>query len=248
MLRLDRFVTFALPLLAAAAACGKDSNNPDTGPYACLGDPLPTTAPANITVSGIVTKGVISPAPDSGATITAYKTGNATPLAQTTSATNGSFSMFPATGSVPLDGYLQVSHTGFITTFAYPPAPLAANAEQSIVLVTTSEFNALSFAAGVTQDGAKGFIALVVENCDGAPIQGATVTTNPAGTYRYNAGGVPSDTATRTASDGIAYIFNVTPGNVIVQAQGGGHTLRAHTVAAGTTGIVLTAITPGPTP
>ena len=246
MARLDHVLTAAVSAVLFAA-CGKDNgSNPNTGPYACLGDPLPTTAPANVTVTGIVTKGVISPAPDSGATITAYRTGNATPLGQTTSAANGSFTLNPATGGTPIDGFLQVEHTGFITTFAYPAEPLAANSAQSVVLVTTTEFNALSFAAGVTQDAGKGFIAVVVENCDGDPVAGATVTTNPAGTYRYNAGGVPSDSATATAADGIAYVFNVGPGDVVVQAQGGGHTLRAHTVNASTSGIVLTAITPGP--
>lgn len=246
MSRPDRFVTFLLPALLVAA-CGKDNgSNPDTGPYACLGDPLPTTAPATITVTGTVTQGVISPAASADAAVTAYRTGNTTPLATTTTAANGTFSLTISTGGTPVDGYLQIAKSGYITTFAYPPAPLAANATESAIIVTSTEFNGLSQSAGVTQDGAKGFIAVVVENCDGAPISGATVTTNPAGTYRYNAGGFPSSSATSTATDGIAYVFNVGPGDVVVQAQGGGHTLRAHTVAAGTGGIVLTAITPGP--
>lgn len=247
MRRFDRFVTIALPVLVIAA-CGKDSNNPDTGPYACLGDPLPTTAPTTITVTGTVTQGVISPAPSADAAVTAYRTGNASPLATTTTAANGTFTLTISTGGTPVDGYLQIAKTGYITTFAYPPAPLAANATESPIIVTTTEFNGLSQAAGVTQDGQKGFIAVVAENCDGAAISGATVSTNPAGTYKYNAGGLPSNSATSTSTDGIAYVFNVGPGDVIVQAQGGGHTLRAHTVAAGTTGIVLTAITPGPVP
>ena len=232
--------------LIVLAACGKDSTGGNSGPYRCLGDPLPTSAPANIMVTGVVTHGVIAPGPDSGATVTAYQIGNATPLALTTTAANGTFSVNPATGGVPLDGYLQVSKTGYVTTFAYPPAPLAANAQQSVVIVTATEFNNIAGALGITQDPSKGFIALVVEDCDGTPIAGATVTTNPAGTYRYNAGGFPSNSASSTSADGIAYVFNVTAGNVVVMAQGGGHTLRSHTVAANTTGIVLTAITPGP--
>jgi hypothetical protein len=152
-----------------------------------------------------------------------------------------------STGGTPVDGYLQISNTGYITTYAYPPAPLAANATESGILVTTSEFANLSTVANVTQDPSKGFIAVVVEDCAGAPIAGATISTNPAaGTIRYNSGGFPSSSATSTAADGIAYAFNVTAGDVIVSATGGGHTLRAHTVAARTDGIILTAVTPGP--
>jgi hypothetical protein len=232
---------------ALVVACGKDNgSNPNTGPYACLGDPLPTTAPATITVTGTVTQGVISPAAGGDAAVTAYRTGNATPLATTTTAANGTFTLTISTGGTPVDGYLQITKTGYITTFAYPPAPLAANATESAIIVTTTEFGGLSQAAGVTQDPTKGFIALVVENCDGAAIAGATVSSTPAGTYKYNADGLPSSTATVTAADGIAYIFNVTAGDAVVSANGGGHTLRSHTVAANTTGIVLTAVTPGP--
>ena len=242
-----RFVRL-VSILALAAACGKDSpSNPNTGAYACLGQPLPTTAPSTVTVSGTVTQGVIGPVASSGATVTAYRTGNAAPLATTTTAANGTFTLTIGTGGTPIDGYLQISKTGYITTYAYPPAPLAANATESGILVTTSEFGTLSNVASVTQDPAKGFIAVVVEDCNGAPIAGATITTNPAaGTIRYNSGGFPSSSATSTAVDGIAYAFNVTAGDVIVSAMGGGHTLRAHTVAARTDGIILTAVTPGP--
>jgi hypothetical protein len=244
MVRCVRLVS----ILALAAACGKDSpSNPNTGAYACLGQALPTTAPSSITVNGTVTQGVITPAPSSGATVTAYRTGNASPLATTTTAANGTYTLSISTGGTPVDGYLQISNTGYITTYAYPPAPLAANATESGILVTTSEFANLSTVANVTQDPSKGFIAVVVEDCAGAPIAGATISTNPAaGTIRYNSGGFPSSSATSTAADGIAYAFNVTAGDVIVSATGGGHTLRAHTVAARTDGIILTAVTPGP--
>jgi hypothetical protein len=243
-----RFIRL-VSILAFAAACGKDSTSgtPNTGPYGCLGQALPTTAPTTITVTGTITHGVISPAPDSGATVTAYRTGNVTPLATTTTAANGTFTLNIGTGGTPVDGYLKIEKTGYITTYAYPPAPLAANESESAIIVTTSEFATLSNVASVSQDPAKGFIAVVVEDCTGAAIAGATISTTPAaGTIRYNSGGIPSSSATSTAADGIGYAFNVTAGDVVVAAQTTGHVLRAHTVAARTDGITLTAVTPGP--
>src|SRR5207237_1440136 len=59
-----------------------------------------------------------------------------------------------------------------------------------------------------------GFIAVVVTDCAGNPLPGATVSSNPAGSVYYNAGGAPSSTATSTATDGIAYIFDFVAGNV----------------------------------
>jgi len=70
------------------------------------------------------------------------------------------------------------------------------------------------------------------------------VSSTPAGTVRYNAGGGPSSSATSTASDGIAYIANVTAGNVTVQANASGHTLRQHVVNARADVITLTEIQP----
>src|SRR2546427_413630 len=73
---------------------------------------------------------------------------------------------------------------------------------------------------------------------------GATVTSMPTGTVRYNAGGAPSSSATATAADGVAYIANVAPGNVTVQATASGQTLRQHTVNARANAITLTEIQP----
>jgi hypothetical protein len=233
-------------ILAAVsfAACGGDSSGPQAG-FECLGQALPTTAPASIDLSGQVKKNVLAPVPNPNAIVTAFRNSDTTvALATDTSDTPGRFSVSLTTGGTPVDGYIRVTDSTHIATYAYPAVPLAANDSQNVQMVTPTEFGVLAAAAGITPQAGKGFIGVIVTNCSGTPIAGATVSSTPGGTVVYNAGGVPSSAATQTAADGIAYIANVTAGNVLVQANGGGHTLRAHTVTARGDAITLTQIRP----
>ena len=128
------------------------------------------------------------------------------------------------------------SHTGTDT--------LAADAVNNVLLITSSEFAFLAGLVGVTPVAGDGFIGVIVNDCQGNPIAGATVTTTPAGTYRYNSGSTPSSTATSTSADGVAYVANVTAGNVTVQANASGHALRQHIVNARADAVTLTEIQP----
>jgi hypothetical protein len=236
--------TFALALIAAGlAACSSNSSGPSAG-FECLGQALPTTAPATITVTGQVRKGALAPTALSGAYVFAFGTGDTTTLAADTSNPAGFYSLSIATAGMPVNGYVRVTDSAHITTYAYPPVPLAADAIENVLMVTSSEFSFLAGAAGVNPVAGDGFIGLVVANCAGTPIAGATVSSTPAGEVRYNAGGLPSPSATATASDGVAYIANVAAGNVTVQATASGHTLRQHVVDARADVITLTQIQP----
>ncbi len=235
----------ALPIALIAtglAACGKDSSGPGAG-FECLGQALPTTAPATITVSGQTRGNALSPTALGGVEIIASRTGHDT-LAADTSNTPGMFSLTITTGGTPVDGYLQLTKSGYLPTYAYPSRPLAGDATENVLMITGTEFSFLSGAVQVTQTTGNGFIGVVVKNCDGTPIAGATVTTSPAGTVRYNSGSTPSSSATSTSADGVAYVFNVAAGNVTVQANGGGHTLRQHVVNARVNAITVTEIQP----
>src|SRR5437868_3970930 len=190
---------------ATLAACGSDTSGPTAG-FECLGQALPTTAPATITVSGRITQNFLSPTALRGAYIFAFRTGATDTLAADTSDTPGSYSLSITTGGTPVNGYIRVTDSTHITTYAYSAVPLATDDIENVFLATPSEFSFLASAAGITPVAGDGFIGLVVTNCAGAPLAGATVTTNPAGQVRYNAGGVPSSSATSTAADGVAYI------------------------------------------
>lgn len=233
-------------LILVAAACGDDGGTGPTGDFACLGDPLPTTAPDPITVSGLVRANFLTPAGLPDAQVVAF-TAAAAELGLDSTDAGGQYSLSVATGGTPLNGYIRVTKVGatpYVPTYAYPAVPLAANAVQNMLVPTTGEIDLLEFTTGVTQQGGNGFIGIVVVDCAGDPIQGATVSTSPAGTYRYNVGTTPSPNATSTAADGVAYVFNVTAGDVIVNAIGGGHPLRAHTVNARADAVTLTEVAP----
>ena len=236
--------TLPVVLIAAGlAACSNNSSGPAVG-FECLGQPLPTTAPATITVTGQVRKNVLSPNALGGAYVFAFRTGDTTTLAADTSNTPGFYSLTITTGATPVNGYVRVTDSTHISTYAYPAVPLAADATENVLMITSSEFSFLAGAAGITPVAGDGFIGLVVTNCAGTPVAGATVSSTPAGTVRYNAGGVPSSTATSTADDGVAYIANVLAGDVTVKASASGHTLRQHVVNAHADAITLTQIQP----
>ena len=231
-------------LAAGLAACGSDSTGPAAG-FECIGQALPTTAPALINVTGMVSSNVLSPAPVHGAYVYAFRRGDTTHLAGDTTDTPGRYSVDITTRGTPVDGYLAVSDSGHhIDTYAYPAVPLASNQIENVLMISSTEFTFLAAAAGVTPVAGDGFIGVVVKNCAGTPIAGATVTSSPAGTVRYNAGGAPSSSATSTADDGVAYIANVAAVNVTVMASASGHTLRQHIVNARADAITLTEIQP----
>jgi hypothetical protein len=238
--------TRALPVALIAvtlAACSSNSTGLDAG-FECLGRALPTTAPTIINITGRITANVLSPTALRGANVAAFRTGDTTTLASATSDTPGNYSLAITSGGTPVNGYLRVTENAHIPTYAYPAVPLATDAIENVLMVTNSEFSLLASSAGVTPVAGDGFIGVVVKNCAGTPIAGATVTSSPAGTVRYNAGGAPSSSATSTAADGVAYIANVAAGNVTMQATASGHTLRQHVVNARADVITLTEIQP----
>src|SRR6267143_1567354 len=211
--------------------------------FACLGDTLPSTAPSTIHISGRISYNALNPTALGGAEVLASHTGTDT-LAADTSDTAGLYALTISTGGTPVSGYLQVKKSTYLSSYAYPARPLAADAVNNVLLITSSEFAFLANLVGVTPVPGDGFIGVIVKDCQGNPIAGATVTTSPAGTYRYDAGSTPSSTATSTSADGVAYVANVTAGNVTVQANAGGHALRQHVVNALADAVTLTEIQP----
>ena len=238
----------ALPIIPAAliiVACGGSNSSGPAPGFECLGQPLPTTAPAAINVSGRVTANITSPAPVSHAFVYAFRRGDTTHLAGDTTDTVGSYSLMITTGGTPVDGYVAISDSNHhLTTFAYPSVPLVGDLTENVLMISNTEFGILAASAGITPVAGDGFIAVVVKNCQGTAIAGATVTSSPAGQVRYNVGGLPSSTASATADDGVAYIANVAPGNVTVMSTASGHTLRQHVVGAQANSITLTEIRP----
>src|SRR6266487_3388173 len=159
MHRATRPLSFAL-ITAALAACGKDSSGPAAG-FECLGQPLPTTAPAGITFTGQTRSGLLSQNALSGVEVIVSRTGTDTVGADTSTA-SGLFSITFLTGSTPVDGHLQLKKSGYLSTYAYPSRPLVANDSVGVLMITSSEFAFVAGAAGVTPMAGDAYIANVV--------------------------------------------------------------------------------------
>ena len=117
-----RYVLLGLSIVIAA--CGEDSSGPAEG-FGCVDDPLPTTAPSLVTVNGQIFANALSPGPVSNAIVIAFRVGapGTDTLAFDTSLTSGHYAVSIATGGTPVNGYLKVTHSGQLDTYAYPSRP-----------------------------------------------------------------------------------------------------------------------------
>lgn len=214
------------------AACGGDTSGPPAG-FGCVGDTLPTTAVAVVTVDGQIRADALNPNAVSGAIVAAFRVSDTTTALFTdTSNTPGFYSLNITTGGTPVNGFVKVTHSGQLDTYAYPARPLRENLTTNVLMPTSAEIGFLGGVVGVTQSGTNGFIGVIVKDCLGNTVSGATVSTSPAGTVKYNAGTTPSGSATSTSADGVAYVFNVPVGDVTVMATARGLALRQHVVRA----------------
>jgi hypothetical protein len=228
---------------AARDAAGDALVEAAVDPFACLGAPLPTTAPATLQIGGLVAG--VDTTPIDAVAVEAFIGTSTAASATATSAANGTFTVTLATSGTPLDGFLRATKTGFIDSFFYPPTPVAANTSQAaILLATTQTFAALTALAQVTPDPTAGTLVVDVLDCLGHPVSGAAITVLPAGTIRYLQNMTPSTTATSTDATGLAAAFNVSAGAVMVGASVGGRTLRQHMLNVRADVVTITSVVP----
>jgi hypothetical protein len=274
---------FVIASLALAAACGSDHATPDAsikiidaappdmkvwqdappGPdydFTCMGNTAPTTATANITLSGTVQRvGLQGPEALADATLKACKAGAATCTGQDQygstimSAADGSWSIGPfATGGTPVSGYVSMTEAGTRPTLMFPASPLAASLGMIPILGFDPGLIDLLGQAGCTQDDtANGILTVLVTDCATTPIaESATTTisvkqggTEVTGTTVIDLGQLSQQAA------GTYLVCNV-PENAgttvtTVGATVGTNTLRAHDVKVvkGTT--TITIVRPG---
>jgi hypothetical protein len=241
-------------VVVACGSDGKDKGSTDAsvnnGPDAKQFNDGPPTMTVEVTVSGQATARDTSGAtPLQGVTIEAFRNANeATPIATTTTDAQGNYTLTIQTNGEAIDGFLKASTNGYKVTYLYPPYPLMMDFDMaSVIMVTQETYEALSNISSGGQQPGMGLIGMVVT--DGTtPVAGAKVATTPAATYRYNAlvGTLvlPTSTAMSTHSDGIAYAFNLPPGQVTVTATKTGQTFASHSVKAWADQLTTTVIVP----
>ena len=69
-------------------------------------------------------------------------------LGSATSGADGSYSITIQTNGLVVDGYLEGTASGYTDNYAYPTAPLEADAEIGPSMVTTTDFSLLGGVAG----------------------------------------------------------------------------------------------------
>jgi len=216
--------------VTSLAACGSsDNKTADAGNGS-------GSAAAMITITGTAkSNSGTSTSPLAGVTIGAYSNSDEnTAVATATSDTAGNYTLTVTTGGHPLDGFIKATISGYLDTYLYPPAPLAADFNGAALnIITQNTYDLVSNLCMGAQMSTNGGIALEVVDGSGTAIGGATVSSTPAaGKYCYNASnGFPSKDATVTNTDGLAYMFNVT-GQATVTASESGKTFSSHSVKA----------------
>jgi hypothetical protein len=229
-------------VLCFAAACGGGGGGGGSGGADA------SNVPATITISGTASeRGITGTSPVAGVTVGAYQNADTnTAVATTTTDASGNYTLAINTNGQPLDGFVLATMTGYVDTYLYPPAPLTADfSKAAINLVTPSSYGLIFTLTQVSQMSGTGLVALEVMDSTMATIGGATVTSTPSATIKYDGtNGLPDKAAAATYTDGVAYVLDVTAGQVTVAATMAGTTFKSHAVEARADKLTTTIITP----
>lgn len=227
------------------AAPSYDATPPE---LSCLGQPIPNTAPDPISIAGTAFEfSIMGQTPLSGVNISAHLVSDDSMIAgPTTTGAPGTFALSAPSNDVPIDGYFLATHGDKFDTLLYPPTPVYENSDNVVVAMFDTDLLNLLALSGFNQDmNTYGIATVLVLDCEGNPVQGATVTSNPpAGTIAYAANMLPDSTATATDSSGLAFLFNVPTGTVTIDAEVGGQSLREHDVESKLQTLTTTIVVP----
>ena len=156
--------------------------------FTCMGNAEPTTAAANVTVSGFASEVVVSGMQPTiqaahSAAISICNASSTTCTGQDeldtlTTPDSGCpqmgcpFTSDPlATGGTPLDLYVRVSKSTNWTSYIYPASPVTANAANvPAAMFSQGVITGLALAGIVTQDETKGILLVALTDCANAPI------------------------------------------------------------------------------
>src|SRR5262249_53382842 len=144
----------------------------------------------------------------------------------------GKYSIILPTNGHVVDAYIHASKSGYVDNDSFPSAPFEADTSTADAnMITTGNFGFLKLLGG----GHDGKGVIVVECLDSASmsVTGAVVTSTPmAGATKYSdSNGTPTATMS-TASDGVGFLFDVTPGQVSISATKSGMTFKTHGLVA----------------
>jgi hypothetical protein len=240
-------------LLIAVAGCtstppagASDASIPDVGAngtvvvppdghrpnFTCATQPAPSVADDPITLSGavetIAMNGTLQPV--DAAEVALFRAGQPVVLSRMNSDAAGAFSTGAlASGGHPLKAYLKATKPGFRTTFFFPQYPFWTSlTPERVPMISDALFATVTGMLGATQhDGTNGALLVVVADCDGTPLTGATITVThgnaPAGHIYDLATIIPGAAAT-------FLVLDVPDGKVRVTATNGSTPFPDHDI------------------
>jgi len=183
--------------------------------FSCHGAPLPERAAEQVTLRGF-TNDSYSGGALPGVAVDLFAKDGDVILDKTASDAGGSLAFELATGSEPLDHYARMTRDGHVTSYVYPSRPLVADAKDVFFPVLSPAWRSeLASYAGVDVDPTRGIVAVIVTDCAGERVEGATVTFDPpAEAIAYWDPTFTDASATETTVNGHAWGFNVPAGDV----------------------------------
>ena len=183
--------------------------------FSCHGQPLPTHAAETVTLRGFTNDSYTGGALP-GVMVDLVAKDSGVILDATASDAGGSLAFVLATKSAPVDHYTRMTRDGHVTSYVYPARPLVADTENVFFPVLPPSWRAeLAYYAGVDVDPTRGIVAVIVTDCAGERVEGATVTFDPpAEAVAYWDPTFTDASATETTINGHAWGFNVPAGPV----------------------------------
>lgn len=220
----------AATILCAFAGCTYPAKE-FSEPFACLGEARPTTASAQVRLTGpIIDPQSMSPV--SGVQITLLDQNLGTIEGPETA--NGAYDVSLPTGGRPIERvYIKGEATGYMTAFQTNSTPLAGNVTSLLPLVSLPNAGAVAVgsigAPSFPTD--QGVLFMSVLDCNGVTLADAVVSTTPPGQAFYFDGFMASMTRTATDPVGVAMVTGLPPGNVTLTVTVDGMQFPAHQLA-----------------
>jgi len=165
------------------AAGNVDGPRPDTAGAdmsSCVGKPDPTTAKDPLRFHGTVVS--YDQMPLGGVTVRVLRLNNNAQLGMVQTAADGTFSVDVPSGGKPVSAYLTFSLAGYVNTSFFQADAFAEDPNFPIAVFTSSQLGFLYMfsGSGISYDPARGTVAQGVVDCNGNPVEGATLSFSPA--------------------------------------------------------------------
>jgi hypothetical protein len=210
--------------------------------------------PETVTFAGIVIDPVadgFKGAPIQDAMVRMLRFSDNSLIMETTTGTDGSFSLAIPTGGAAVDGYLELTKSGLESTYIYPGRPMVSDRittiDDPITMMDIAGLDLIyTFAGAPPRSPDQGTVLIEVDDCSGTPMEGVIASFEPAvGNVGYSVGPrMPSIKGTETYTDGAVFGFNAPVGSLTISSHYRNNDLATIKAGSHAGGLILTYIRP----